>query len=80
MSSKINSLLTQFLEYLEIEKNRSQLTVRNYDFYLKRFLEFTKVASPEEIDLEKVRQLLEAKAERSKEASVRAPLLIDPSS
>ncbi|MEK7552770.1 MAG: hypothetical protein AAB505_01535 [Patescibacteria group bacterium] len=32
------------------------------------------------VGLEKVRQLLEAKAERSKEASVRAPLLIDPSS
>ncbi len=56
MASKIQSLLTQFLEYLEIEKNRSQLTVRNYDFYLKRFLEFAKVESPEEIDLEKVRQ------------------------
>ncbi|MDP2736718.1 MAG: tyrosine-type recombinase/integrase [bacterium] len=56
MASKIQSLLTQFLEYLEIEKNRSQLTVRNYDFYLKRFLEFAKVENPAEIDLEKVRQ------------------------
>ena len=56
MASKINSLLTQFLEYLEIEKNRSQLTVRNYDFYLKRFLEFAKIENPSQVDLEKVRQ------------------------
>ena len=56
MSSKINNLLTEFLEYLEIEKNRSQLTVRNYDFYLKRFFEFAKIQSPSDIDLEKVRQ------------------------
>ncbi|MFA6304185.1 MAG: site-specific tyrosine recombinase/integron integrase [Patescibacteria group bacterium] len=56
MANKINDLLTQFLEYLEIEKNRSQLTVRNYDFYLKRFLEFAKVENPQAIDLEKVRQ------------------------
>ena len=56
MASKINSLLTQFLEYLEIEKNRSQLTVRNYDFYLKKFFEFAKIIEPKEIDLDKVRQ------------------------
>ena len=56
MATKINELLTQFLEYLEIEKNRSQLTVRNYDFYLKRFFEFAKIAKPADIVLEKVRQ------------------------
>ncbi|MCX6786055.1 MAG: tyrosine-type recombinase/integrase [Candidatus Komeilibacteria bacterium] len=56
MASKINGLLTQFLEYLEIEKNRSQLTVRNYDFYLKRFLAFARIGNPGQIDLEKVRQ------------------------
>ena len=56
MASNIQSLLTQFLEYLEIEKNRSQLTVRNYDFYLHRFLEFAKIANPSQITLEKVRQ------------------------
>lgn len=56
MPSKINCLLTQFLEYLEIEKNRSQLTVRNYDFYLKRFFEFARVSDPKQIDLDKIRQ------------------------
>lgn len=33
-------LKTEFLEHLEIEKNRSALTIRNYDLYLSRFLEF----------------------------------------
>ena len=56
MANAIQSFLTQFLEYLEIEKNRSQLTVRNYDFYLHRFLEFAKISSPAQITLEKVRQ------------------------
>ncbi len=28
----------QFLEYLEIEKGRSQLTIRNYDHYLLKFI------------------------------------------
>src|SRR5574340_392819 len=35
--AQLNTLITQFLEYLEIEKNRSGKTVRNYKFYLKRF-------------------------------------------
>ncbi|MFH1286746.1 MAG: tyrosine-type recombinase/integrase [Candidatus Magasanikbacteria bacterium] len=32
--------LKQFLEHLEIEKNRSDKTVQNYHFYLLRFLEW----------------------------------------
>lgn len=32
----------QFLEYVEIEKGRSQLTVRNYDHYITRFIDFVK--------------------------------------
>lgn len=38
-----------FLQYIEIEKGRSALTVRNYDHYLTRFLDFIKVDSPSEI-------------------------------
>ena len=38
MSKKLTTYLTQFLEHLEIERNRSQKTIQNYDFYLKRFL------------------------------------------
>ncbi|PIT90506.1 MAG: hypothetical protein COU22_01795, partial [Candidatus Komeilibacteria bacterium CG10_big_fil_rev_8_21_14_0_10_41_13] len=34
---------------------RSQLTVRNYDFYIGRFLAFAKVSNPSEITLDKVR-------------------------
>lgn len=36
----LKNLKTQFLEYLEIEKNRSAKTAGNYDHYLTRFLEF----------------------------------------
>ena len=36
-------LKMQYLEYLEIEKNRSQLTVRNYDHYLSRFFDWSGV-------------------------------------
>lgn len=34
----LSKLLTDFLEHLEIEKNRSDKTIRNYDFYISRFL------------------------------------------
>ena len=34
------SLKQDFLQYIEIEKGRSHLTVRNYDHYLSRFLSF----------------------------------------
>ncbi|TSC66226.1 MAG: Tyrosine recombinase XerC [Microgenomates group bacterium Gr01-1014_80] len=36
----LSSLITDFLEYLELERNSSQLTIRNYDHYLKRFVAF----------------------------------------
>lgn len=36
----LNRLLTEFLEYLEIERNVSKLTIRNYKHYLNRFLGF----------------------------------------
>lgn len=48
--------IQQFLEYLEIERGRSVNTIANYDFYLRRFLEFSKIKSPGEIDLELVRK------------------------
>jgi len=38
--SSLNECLKQFLDYLEIEKNRSLQTTRNYEFYLRRFLDF----------------------------------------
>ncbi len=48
----------QFLEHLEVEKNRSRLTVRNYDLYLRRFVEFAAtrgVRSPSSIDQDLIR-------------------------
>jgi Phage integrase, N-terminal SAM-like domain. len=37
---KLLPLKKQYLEYLEIEKNRSLKTLENYDRYLTRFLIF----------------------------------------
>lgn len=36
----LQKLLREFLEYLEIERNVSKLTIRNYKHYLERFLVF----------------------------------------
>ncbi len=52
----LSALITDFLEYLELERNASQLTIRNYDHYLKRFLEFAKDIEPKDIDLNLVRK------------------------
>lgn len=59
----LSSLITDFLEYLELERNASQLTIRNYDHYLKRFLEFIHSTDsgqadiePKDIDLNLVRK------------------------
>lgn len=51
----IKKLKTQFLEYLEIEKGRSQKTIENYDHYLSRFLDWAKISNPEQITAELVR-------------------------
>ncbi len=54
--TQLEKYLTQFLEHLEIEKNRSQKTIKNYRFYLERFFDWGKINNPEDIDLEKIRQ------------------------
>lgn len=51
----LRQLKTQYLEYLEIEKDRSQKTVENYDHYLERFLKWAEIGSPGEITDELVR-------------------------
>ena len=56
MEKDLKTLLKEFLEYLEIEKGKSPLTVRNYNFYLKRFLNWARISSPEEITRELVRK------------------------
>lgn len=56
MKNEISHLITEFLEYLEIEKNRSQLTVRGYDAYLKHFIRTMGVATPKHITADVVRK------------------------
>lgn len=45
----ISDLILAYLEYLQLEKNRSDKTLRNYDFYLRRFLELTRAVDAGEI-------------------------------
>ena len=53
---KLSKLIVDFLEYLEVEKNASQLTIRNYDHYLQRFLTFVGDINPKDIDLALIRK------------------------
>ncbi|MFH1175177.1 MAG: site-specific tyrosine recombinase/integron integrase [bacterium] len=52
----LQKLLTQYLEYLEIERNKSKRTLENYNHYLRRFLNWAKIDKPEEISEEIVRK------------------------
>jgi len=56
MRMTLHDLKRQFLEYLEIEKGRSIHTVTNYDHYLSRFLEYSKVTDPKKLTEEMVRE------------------------
>lgn len=51
----MQKFLTDYLNYLEIEKNRSPKTVENYERYLKRFLNWAKIQNPEQISNDVVR-------------------------
>jgi len=53
---QLSKLITDFLEHLEVEKNASQLTIRNYHHYLQRFLAFAGDIQPKEINQELVRK------------------------
>lgn len=53
---QIDQLYKEFLEYLEIERGRSLKTIDNYGRYLKRFLNFSKIKSPDEITDDSVRR------------------------
>jgi len=56
MPKNLKQLTTQFLEYLEIEKGKSAATVKNYDFYLNRFLQMTKASQPNSITTDVIRE------------------------
>jgi site-specific recombinase XerD len=47
---------TDFLEYLEIEQNRSQRTIANYDHYLLRLIDFAGDIQVADIDAELIRK------------------------
>jgi len=47
---------TDFLEYLEIEQNRSQKTIANYDHYLTRLVDYAGDISVNDIDPELIRK------------------------
>jgi len=52
----LDQLITDFLEYLEIERGRSTRTIRNYDFYLRRFSEFAKNPVPKDVTRDKIHE------------------------
>jgi len=56
MAHEIERWKREFLEYIEIEKGRSLKTVENYNHYLSRFFDFSKISSPKDITEEKVRE------------------------
>jgi site-specific recombinase XerD len=51
---KLSSHLRTFLEYLEVEKGRSALTVRNYEFYLSRFIVWAHDPDPKDISQDQI--------------------------
>jgi len=53
---KFRKIKTDFLEHLEIEQNRSQKTIENYDHYLTRLEDFAGEINVSDIDAELVRK------------------------
>lgn len=53
---RVQPLLTDFLEYLEIEQNRSQKTIANYDHYLARLIDYAGDIEVKDITPELVRK------------------------
>lgn len=47
---ELKKLLGDYLDYLEIEKNRSKKTRENYQHYLERFLAWSKIKTPPQIN------------------------------
>jgi site-specific recombinase XerD len=55
MPHKTSALIGDFLDYMEIERNRSPRTRSNYAFYLRRFLEFAGDLAPGAITSDRIR-------------------------
>ncbi len=60
MAQDLYDLLVDYLEHLEIERNRSQKTIENYEHYLSRFIQFCDekhhITNPQKITLDLVRK------------------------
>lgn len=56
MGIYLSELIVDFLEYLEVEQNRSQKTAENYHLYLMRLVEFMGDEPVETIDAEMLRK------------------------
>ena len=52
----LSALIADFSEYLELEKNASPKTLKNYQHYLARFLDFAGDIDPKLIDLALIRK------------------------
>ena len=55
----MDKAIREFLEYIELERGHSQLTIRNYDSYLNKFAEFAEgmgVKLVDKIDLELIKK------------------------
>lgn len=56
MATELEQLKREFLEHVEIEKGNSLKTVNNYDHYISRFFDFSKISDPKDITDDKVRE------------------------
>lgn len=56
MTTQLEQLKREFLEHVEIEKGNSLKTVNNYNHYISRFFEFSKINEPNEINDDKIRE------------------------
>ncbi len=52
----IKKLLEDYLNYLEVEKNRSRKTQENYKRYLEAFFNFSKIKNEKDINADKIRE------------------------
>ncbi len=56
MPITLSDIILEFLEHMEIEQNRAQNTIRNYDRYLQRLIEFGDDIPIKDVDAELVRK------------------------
>lgn len=54
--ASIDKVLKEYLDYLEIEKNRSAKTRENYERYLRAFINYSKISDPEDITVDNIKE------------------------